>query len=100
MAAVTGAFTASGQSGALLLLRPAVGAAMPFNVSLWGTFSATAALERSFDGITWLPVTYPDGTALAWTTPVSTGWQESEDGVNYRLNCTWTSGTMNYRVSQ
>ena len=80
MGKVVGSFTANGQSASLRpLTRSGPG---PFNISIWGTFAATVALERQFDGdSTWLPVTYPDGTALSWTAPVSTGWEESEGSV-------------------
>ncbi|NUB07020.1 hypothetical protein FW320_12650 [Azospirillum sp. Vi22] len=73
-----------------------------FNVSLWGTFVATVALERSFDGgTTWLNCTRPDGTANAFTAPVSLVCDEPETGVLYRLNCSaFTSGTVNWRISQ
>jgi hypothetical protein len=74
-----------------------------FNVSLWGTFSATVQLQRSFDGgTTWLPVSSdPAGDPLQWTVPVSLTWTEVEHTVGYRLACTaYTSGTANYRLSQ
>lgn len=89
-------FTSSTQSSSF---RAA--AHKPFNISIKGTFSATIALERSFDGgTTWWPVTYPDGTAITYTGAVSTNWEESEDEVFYRLKCTYTSGTVTFRLSQ
>lgn len=102
MASVTGTLTATGQSGSL---SPAAGLSKidsaPFNVSLWGTFVATVQLERSFDGgTTWLPLTAL-GSSLAFTAPCSEVFEETEEGVAYRLNCTaFTSGTVNYRLSQ
>jgi hypothetical protein len=93
-----GAFTATGVSANF---SPDI--AHDFNISLWGTFTATVAVERSFDaGVTWLPVTYADSpaTALSYTAGASFSWPEPEDGVQYRLNCTWASGTVNYRLSQ
>lgn len=74
-----------------------------FNFALWGTFSATIQLEKSFDGgSTWLVCcedTY--GTAAAYTAPVNLSGYEPEYGVLYRWNCTaYTSGTVNYRISQ
>lgn len=98
-AAVTltsGTFTGTGQSAAVVVQPNG------FNVSEWGTFAATVQLERSFDnGVTWLPVT-ANGTQLElFTAPVSENWAETEAGVLYRLNCTaYTSGTVNYRISQ
>ena len=93
---VTGTFAATGQSASV---APVTGRA--FNVSLWGTFSATIRLERSFDGSNWLPLT-ANGTVLeSFTGACSDQWQEDEVGVQYRLNCTaYTSGTVNYRISQ
>jgi hypothetical protein len=95
--AVAATFGAVAQSVAL---SPAAGRG--FNISLWGSFSATVQLERSFDGgTTWLPIT-ANGTQLEkFTGPVSEQWQDDEVGVQYRLNCTsWSSGTVNYRISQ
>jgi hypothetical protein len=98
-AAVTltsGTFTGTGQSAAVGVQPGA------FNVSQWGTFAATVQLERSFDnGVTWLPIT-ANGTQLElFTAPVSEIWVEPEAGVLYRLNDTaYTSGTVNYRISQ
>ncbi|MEY3774316.1 MAG: hypothetical protein RLZZ129_1096, partial [Verrucomicrobiota bacterium] len=48
-----GTFTGTGRSAAFI---PKQGSA--FNVSVWGTFSATVQMQRSFDnGTTWLPLT-------------------------------------------
>lgn len=97
-AKVLGSFTATGTSNNF-----SPNPSNSFNLSLWGTFSATVAVERSFDaGANWLPVTYADSppTALSCTAPTSFVWVEPEEGVQYRLNCTWTSGTVNYRISQ
>src|SRR5579864_8683881 len=94
---VTGNFTATGQSAAFV---PAVGRG--FNLSLWGTFSATVQLQRSFDnGITLLPLTANGATVESFTAPCSEQWQDDEVGVQYFLVCTaFTSGTINYRISQ
>jgi hypothetical protein len=92
----TGTFAASGAGTAVEVARRG-----EVNVSLWGTFVATVTLERSFDyGVTWLPLTYIDGSAMSWTAPMSTNISEPEKGVRYRFNCTsYTSGTVNYRIS-
>lgn len=74
-----------------------------FNFALWGTFVGTARLEKSFDGgATWLPCCEDNtGTAAAYTAPVNLSGFEPEYGVLYRWNCTdYTSGTVNYRISQ
>jgi len=101
LSALTGSFTSSTQSNAFV---PGVGqrsTTNAFNITLSNTFTATVALERQFPNTSaWYPVTYPDGTAVAWTTPVSTSWEDPEQGVSYRLNCTYTSGTVDYRISQ
>jgi hypothetical protein len=92
----TGTFTATGNGAAVPVARRG-----DLNVSLWGTFVATVTPQRSFDGgTTWLPLTYIDGSAISWTAPVSTALPEPEAGVQYRLACTWTSGTVSWRVSQ
>jgi hypothetical protein len=92
---VAGAFTAIGQSDPGEFFGQ-------LNFSLWGTFVATVSIERSFDGgATYLPVTNEYGVAYSWSAPMSIVVDEPESGVLYRLNCTaYTSGTINYRVSQ
>lgn len=93
---ISGSFGATGQSA----VAPLYGS---FNISLWGTFSATAQLQRSFDGgTTWLPVSSDAaGDTLQWSVPFSGTWTEVEKVVLYRLACTaYVSGTINYRISQ
>ena len=67
-------------------------------------FSATVQLERSFDGgKTFIVCNLGGGGILAqWLAgPISITFGEPEKNVLYRLNCTvWTSGTINYRISQ
>lgn len=69
----------------------------PFNVSVSGTFSATVALQRSFDGgSTWLTV---------WTTTTAAELvvDTVEPGTLWRLGVRtgdYTSGTVAARVSQ
>lgn len=99
-AVVSGSFTATGQSGGF---RVAPGG--EFNISLTGTAVASVQLERSFDeGVTWCAL-YAGGVQLyVWSfssTNLSEIAEEPERGVLYRLNCTaYTSGTLNYRLSQ
>jgi hypothetical protein len=73
-----------------------------FNVSVWGAFTGTIALTRSFDGgTTWLPLTFSNGAAIAWSAPFSTIMSEPETGVLVQLACTALSaGTPNWRISQ
>lgn len=65
-----------------------------FNVSVWGTFSATITLQRSFDeGVTWLDVT-------SYTAPKEDVIHEPERAL-YRLGIktgNFTSGTANVRL--
>ncbi|HEX9446804.1 MAG TPA: hypothetical protein VF920_02455 [Dongiaceae bacterium] len=92
----TGSFSATGTSTARAIWSD-------FNIALWGTFVGTVAVERSFDGgTTFLPVARDtSGTAATFTAPTSLSISEPERGVLYRLNCTaYTSGTINYRLSQ
>lgn len=99
---VSGTFGATGQSAVFLPQQPTpLPKVVGFNVSLWGTFNATVQLERTFDGVNWLPITAAGTQLYKWTAPASENAQEDEIGVQYRLNCTvWTSGTVNYRISQ
>lgn len=104
---VSGTFGATGTSGnatttigAQTVVPVFIGA---FNVAIWGTFVATVGLEKSFDGgTTWLPVSRDAaGTAATWTAPANIVVTEPEADVQYRLNCSaYTSGTVNYRISQ
>lgn len=74
-----------------------------YNFSLWGTFSATARLVRSFDGgTTWIPVSKDSsGADASFTAPCGVTGVEPEDGVIYAVECTtFVSGTINYRISQ
>ena len=69
------------------------------------TFSATVNIERSFDGgSTWLLCNIGGSGTLAQYsagTPVSLTFGEPEKQVRYRLNTIiYTSGTINYRISQ
>ena len=91
---VTGSFTSSTTS-------PFFDMYGYFNISVWGTFSATIVVNRSFDGgTTWIPVSYPlIATAVSLTAPASITLFEVEKAVLYQLACTYTSGTANYRMS-
>ena len=97
MGVLTGTFTATGRSAVFTLDQNSI----QFNMTLWGTFSATIRPERSFDkGVTWHPITAL-GTTLDFTGPCSETFEEYEDAAIYSLNCTsFSSGTVNYRISQ
>lgn len=92
---ISGTFVATGQSAAVKVYGP-------FNIALWGTFNGTVALERALDGANFVAVATDGlGTAAIYTTPVSVAGVEGESEVSYRFNCTgFTSGTINYRLSQ
>lgn len=98
---VTGSFTATGQSAALLVKGIDDRREIPVNMSLRGTFVGSVAVERKFDGdANWYPLTAL-GSTIAFTGPCSEIFYEAEAGMTYRLNCTaFTSGTINYRLSQ
>lgn len=102
MSIVTGTFTSTGQSESFrpIMRTRAWG---QFNVSVWGTFVATVQLERSFDGgLNWIVVSQDGaGTPASYSAAASVVATEPEVGPIYRLNCTgYTSGTVNYRISQ
>ena len=90
-----GSFSGTGSGDAVVMIGS-------FNVSVWGTFSATILLERSFDArTTWIPVSFPDGTKIAYGTAGSGAWGEIEAGVYYRLRCSsYSSGTAYWRISR
>lgn len=104
MAAVTGTFTATGQSATF---TPNVAQrdtnCGQFNISASGTFVATVKIERSFDnGDNWFVCSSDSaGTEASFTAPFSVVAEEPTPGTIYRLNCTaFTSGTVAYRMSQ
>lgn len=97
---VTAALTGAPGAASSGVLAPTDGRRV--NVAIWGTFVATVAVERSFDGgTTWVPVSRDMiGTATAFTVPASVQITETESGVLYRLNLSaYTSGTANVRLS-
>lgn len=73
-----------------------------FNFTVYGTFSGTVILEKSFDGgTTWVGCNIPFTTS-AVTTTAAASFQvfEPERGVLYRSNMTArVSGTANTRIS-
>lgn len=98
-AAVTGTCTETSDSAAIAPELSESRGGVPYNITLSGTFVATVVPERSFDnGATWHPLTAL-GEAISFTAPVSETFEESEAGVSIRLSCTWTSGTVTYRLS-
>jgi len=97
---VSGTFTGTANS---LPFRPIPG--RPFNMTLSGTFVASVVLKRSFDdGGSYHPLTVTSGTIVTTmynpTAACSEVVQENEEKLLYRLECTWTSGTVTYRLSQ
>lgn len=92
---VSGTFTGTG-NGASILVQGR------FNIAIWGTFSATVAVEKSYDaGATWIAVGRDAaGTAATYTAETSVLTEEPENGVLWRLRCSaYTSGTVNWRIS-
>lgn len=96
-AAVIGSFSATGLSA---WFAPLSGRG--FNVSIWGTFTGTVQLVRSFDnGVTLLPVTANGTQLMKFTAPCSEQWGDDGDGVKYALQCTsLASGSAAYQISQ
>jgi hypothetical protein len=106
---VSGSFTGTGQSGnANAGLNAGQNPQPPvfkdvLNAAIWGTFIATLVLEKSFDGgDTYIPISKDSsGTANSYNAPIALGVYEPEHNVLYRWNCVaYTSGTVNYRISQ
>lgn len=101
---VVGSFAATGESASFSIPgnRGPATAPILLNVTIYGTFSATVEIQRSFDGSTWHTLSKDsDGNAASYTAPISLKVEECETPVEYRLACTaYTSGTANYRISQ
>lgn len=90
-----GTFTGTGQSGSVAIRGLA-------NLLISGTFVGMVKLQKSFDGSSWHVVSRDSvGNEAAYTAPAALTFEEPEDGVLYRLDCTaYTSGTISYRISQ
>ena len=73
-----------------------------FNVLISGTFVATVKIEKSYDGSNWHVVSRDAaGAEASFTAPAQVTLDECETGPQYRVICTsYTSGTINYRLSQ
>lgn len=100
---LVGSFTGTGATEDWFAANATPSASKLFNISLWGTFVATVKVQRSFDdGSTWVDCSRDSaGTTASYTAPASLLVEEPEAGVLYRLNCSaYTSGTINYRISQ
>src|ERR1019366_1120529 len=50
------------------------------NISLWGTFAGSVQLERSSDGLLFIPVKAA-GTQFIWTAPASESFEEGQEGM-------------------
>jgi hypothetical protein len=106
-----GASTVGGADQAIKVLAgaftaPAVGLPIclngDFNFSIWGAFTGSVSLERSFDGgVSWLNISVDlAGTDNAFIAPITSSGTEPEGGVLYHFNCTALSaGTANWRLS-
>jgi hypothetical protein len=99
VAVAAGSLTATGRGNVLLPILPSGNG---FNVSVTGTFVGSVQLEWSFDGgATWSPLSYATGQTITWTTPAGMTFINWGRGILYSINCTaYTSGTINYRLSQ
>ena len=92
---VTGTLDATGSSSNAVF-------AGNFNVTLSGTWTGTALIQRSFDaGTTWFTASVDGlGTAASYTTNASVVLYEPERGVFYKIAWTRSSGSLVYRLSQ
>ncbi len=99
--ALTGSLSGSGVTNSVLVYGP-------FVASLWGeptsagfpvALSGTVQIERSPDGLAFIPVGADGyGTPAAYTSGTSVGGAECK-GALYRFNCTvYTSGTIGYSL--
>lgn len=100
---LTGTFVAAGVSTSMAVQGVA-------NLAIWGNLTATSLgirLEKSYDfGTTWIDVARDaSGTLLSFATVSASGvnvqFEEPENGVLYRLECTGSTfaGTANFRIS-
>lgn len=94
-AQMAGTLTAAGQAG------PALGLHGKANMTLWGSFTGTVVLQRSFDGgAVWHTCTRL-GSAVTFAAPCSEVFEEPEENVVYRLICLdLSSGAITWRLSQ
>ncbi len=100
--AVSGALSSATAGDAFRLTElPKRAAIGQINVAIYGTFTATARIECSFNGDDWVPMAKdPDGNQASYASPCSLVIDAPEIGVYYRVNCTsYTDGTINYRLS-
>lgn len=91
---VTGSLSATGTIGPF----PVYG---DFNFALWGTFTGTVKLQKTFDGgTTYIDAMLNTGTVASFTAPGAIALNEPERGVAYIANATTLSaGTANARFS-
>lgn len=73
-----------------------------FNLTVSGSFVATAVCERSYDGgASWAPLAYPDGSPIVIGGPLSLAFEEPQRNVLYRMRAlTWTAGELAWRFSR
>lgn len=110
MANISGSFTGTGTDGKVYI--PKIGERMTnagyANIWLSGTAVTTVQLEKSPDnGTTWFACYAANTQLYQWPYSnsgsgnyINETFQEQEQGVIYRLNCTsYTSGTLNYQIT-
>lgn len=85
----TGTFTANDQDSEVIKSTGLT----PVAIRVWGTFSATVDIEKSYDaGDTWVVV-------KQYTSAADEIYEEVEAGVQFRLSTSvYSSGTVNYRL--
>ena len=104
MANITGSFTGAGQSA---WFTPRVNERATnsgdFNVFLSNSGTATLWLESTPDGGVTVTKIYAGGSQLySWSyanTPLNEVANSCEQGIQFRLNCSSATGTVDYRLS-
>lgn len=92
-----GTLSVTGVSASFAAVGPA-----PINVELTGTWAGTCTLKRRLPGeSTYKALTINGNPWGVYTTNVSEqAWAEGEGGTLFLLDCTLTSGTVSWRISQ
>src|SRR5215469_6970169 len=100
---LTGAFTGTGMGTALAVSHGSFFNPPGLTATLWGSFSATIALQRSQDnGSTWNTISQSSaGSPATFTAPCDLNIADPVVGDMYSWNCTsFTSGTINWSLAQ
>lgn len=102
---VTGTLSGTGRSNAFEIpgQRGPASSEVLLNIVVSGTFSATVEIQRSLDNsVSWHTLSKDaDGAPASYTAPFAVRIGECETPALYAVNCSaFTSGTINFRISQ